>query len=273
MTRVAVVQLDAAGGPDAAIEDAVAAVEEAAARGAELVVLPEYSSGWAPTLGPSLAVPKDGAFVDALRGVARRCRVGLIAGIVTPGAEPGANQEDARSVNLALIIGPDGTISGDYAKVHLFDAFGTCESDALRAGDPGAAPAVIDVSGLRFGVLTCYDLRFPESARRLADAGSQVLVVIAAWASGPGKVEQLRVLARARAIENTSYLLLASQHGEGRAGHSAVIDPLGVLLAEAGDDAAVLVADLDDQVVRDVRARVPVLAHRRYGVVPLAPLK
>ena len=269
MTRVAVVQLDAAGGPDAAIEDAVAAVEEAAARGAELVVLPEYSSGWAPTLAPSLAVRVDGAFVDALRDVARRCRVSLVAGIITPGAVE-AVQEDTRSVNLALLIGPDGAISGDYAKVHLFDAFGTRESDALRAGDPRAAPLVVDVSGLRFGVLTCYDLRFPESARRLADAGAQVLVVIAAWASGPGKVEQLRVLARARAIENTSYLLLASQHGTGRAGHSAVIDPLGVLLAEAGDDAAILVADLDDQVVRDVRARVPVLAHRRYGVVPLA---
>lgn len=269
--RVAVAQLDAGRGPDRALADAVAAVHAASDAGAVAVILPEYASGWAPRLGPELAVRADGAFVEALRDVARRRGVTVVAGIVVPGPdeEPGRGA-NGRAVNLALVIGPDGTIRGDYAKVHLFDAFGTRESDALVAGDPAATPLTFDVGGLRFGVETCYDLRFPESARRLADAGAQVIVVIAAWASGPGKVDQLGVLARARAIENTAYLLLASQHGPGRSGHSAVVDPLGVVLDEAGDEAGLITADLDPARVAEVRARVPVLDHRRYDVVPRA---
>lgn len=277
MTRVAVAQLDAGGGHDRALADAVAAVHAAADAGAALVVLPEYASGWAPRLGPELAVPADGAFVAALRGVARQRVVAVVAGVIVPALETVADAADAagaagvaepRAVNLALAIGPDGALLGEYAKVHLFDAFGTRESDALVAGDPAAAPLVFDLDGLRFGVETCYDLRFPESARRLADAGAQVVVAIAAWASGPGKVDQLGVLARARAIENTAYLLLASQHGSGRSGHSAIVDPLGVVLAEAGDEPAVLTADLDPAHLAAVRTRVPVLEHRRYTVVP-----
>jgi predicted amidohydrolase len=210
-------------------------------------------------------VPVDGAFVAALQDAARQRHVSIVVGVIVPGRETGA---ESRSANVALAIGPDGVVLGAYAKVHLFDAFGTRESDALVAGDPAAAPLVFDVDGLRFGVQTCYDLRFPESSRRLADAGAQVVIAIAAWASGPGKVDQLGVLARARAIENTAYLMLASQHGTGRSGHSAVVDPLGAVLAEAGDRAALLTVDLDAARVAEVRARVPVLEHRRYDVVP-----
>lgn len=265
MTRVAVVQLDAGQGETRALAGAVAAVERAADAGAGLVVLPEYASGWAPRLGPELAVTMDGPFVAALRDVASRRGVSVVAGIVVPGDGDGD-----LSANLALAIGPDGAILGGYTKVHLFDAFGTRESDALVAGVPDAPPLVLDVDDLRFGVLTCYDLRFPEVARRLVDAGAQVLVAIAAWASGPGKADQLAVLARARALENTSYLLLASQNGTGRAGHSAVVDPLGVVLTQTGEGDDVLVADLDAQLVSEVRERVPVLRNRRYSVVPRA---
>lgn len=269
MTRVAVAQLDAGHGGERALADAVAAVHSGADAGAALVILPEYASGWAPRLGPDLAVAADGAFVEALRDVARARGVTVVAGIVVSGPDDGHGpRASPRSVNVALAIGPDGAILGEYAKVHLFDAFGTRESDALVAGDPAATPLTFDVDGLRFGVETCYDLRFPESARRLADAGAQAIVVIAAWASGPGKVDQLGVLARARAIENTAYLLLASQHGAGRSGHSAVVDPLGAVLDEAGDEAALIIADLDPARVAEVRARVPVLDHRRYDVVP-----
>lgn len=266
MTRVAVVQLDAAGERGAVRDRAAAAIREAAEAGAALVVLPEYASGWAPSPGPELVEPIDGPFVRAVRDAARRHHVGVVVGVVTPAA--GA---DPRATNLALAVGPDGAVLGSYAKVHLFDAFGWRESDALAPGPADAPPLVFDAGGLRFGVLTCYDLRFPESARRLVDAGADVVIAIAAWAGGPGKAEQLGVLARARAIENTAYLLLASQCGPGRTGRSAVVDPLGVVLAEAaGDGEASLLADLDRSVVIGVRAQVPVLDHRRYAVVPLA---
>lgn len=269
MTRVAVVQLDAGHGAEDATARSVAAVEHAADDGAGLVVLPEYASGWAPRLGPELAVTMDGPYLHALREVAARRGVAVVAGVILPGGAGGAREH--RCANRAVAIGSDGTVLGGYTKVHLFDAFGVRESDALVAGPADAPPLTVDVGGLRFGVLTCYDLRFPEVARRLVDAGAHALVVIAAWASGPGKAEQLDLLARARALENTAYLLLASQHGPGRTGHSAVVDPLGLVLARAGaEEEAVLGADLDEGRVAEIRARVPVLANRRYGVVPLA---
>lgn len=265
VVRVAVVQFDATGSRSAVRDRAVAAIETAADDGAVLVVLPEYASGWASVPGPDLAEPVDGPFAAAIRGAARRCSVGVVAGMVT--SPEGLHSHAA---NLALAIGPDGAVLGRYVKVHLFDAFGFRESDALVAGSPGAQPLVFEVGGLRFGVLTCYDIRFPESARRLVDGGAEALVVIAAWASGPGKAEQLSVLARARAIENTAYLLLASQCGTGRAGFSAAVDPAGVVLVHAGPrEETTLIVDLDRAVVDETRARVPVLANRRYGVVPL----
>ncbi len=266
MTRVAVVQLDASGTRGDARRRAADAVERAADAGADLVVLPEYASGWAQDLGPDLLERLDGPFVTAVREAARRRAVSVVVGVVVPSEEaPGA----ARGSNLALFLRPDGEILGSYEKVHLFDAFGTRESDALVPGAPDAPALVVDVAGLRFGVLTCYDLRFPESARRLVDDGAQVVVAIAAWASGPGKADQLRVLARARALENTSYLLLASQCGHGRTGHSCVVDPWGRVLEEAdGDAARVVVADLDPSEVAKARRRMPVLENRRYSVVP-----
>jgi predicted amidohydrolase len=103
------------------------------------------------------------------------------------------------------------------------------------------------------------------------DGGAQVIAVIAAWASGPGKEEQLVTLARARAIENTSYVLLASQSGPGRSGRSMIVDPSGTILADAGSDGVgMLTADLSGDVLDEVRATVPSLAHRRYDVVPRA---
>ena len=105
-------------------------------------------------------------------------------------------------------------------------------------------PWSVDVGRLRLGLMTCYDLRFPELARALVDRGAEVLVVPAAWVAGPRKVDHWRTLVRARAIENTVYVVAAAQPGPRYAGHSLVVDPLGDVLAEAGEGAAVLRATL-----------------------------
>ncbi|WP_175477234.1 nitrilase-related carbon-nitrogen hydrolase [Ruania alba] len=261
---VAVVQLAASADSEANVFAAVDHVRAAATAGARLVVLPEYSAGWAPQLSPELAEAVDGPFHQAMSAVAAECAVDLVVGAIEP-----ADGDPARCVNVALAFGPDGALRGRYEKVHLFDAFGVRESDVLDAGAPGAHQAmVLDVAGVQVGVATCYDLRFPETFRVLVDGGAQVLVVIAAWAAGPGKAEQLDVLVRARAIENTTYLALASQHGRGRTGHSQVVDPLGRPMAVAEDGDAVLLVNLEEQQVTDVREQVPSLEHRRYTVVP-----
>ncbi|CAM3523346.1 nitrilase-related carbon-nitrogen hydrolase [Occultella aeris] len=268
---VAVAQLSAGADHEENARLAVATIADAAANGAKLVVLPEYSAGWAPRLSLDLAQPADGPFVRAVVAAARDAGVHVVVGTIETGPVAGGpTAAPGRASNVAVAIGPDGRVLGRYVKVHLFDAFGVRESDVLARGELGPQNTlVLDIDGFQVGIATCYDLRFPETFRVLADAGADALVVIAAWAAGDGKVAQLQTLARARALENTSYLLLASQSGPGRSGHSAVIDPLGVPVAEAdAADTVTLRADLDSAVVSSVRDAVPSLRHRRYRVVP-----
>lgn len=264
---VAVVQLAAGSDTTAAAERTATAVRDAARGGARLVVLPEYASGWAPRLTPELAQGADGPFLTGLRAAAAETGVWVVAGTMIPTGGEG------RCENVAVLVGPDGQVAGEYRKVHLFDAFGVRESEVLDGGPAGGQNLLTaEVGGLRVGVATCYDLRFPEIFRLLADAGAQVLVVIAAWADGPGKADQLEVLARARALENTSYLLLASQPGPGRVGRSAIIGPLGAVIDQgAANDDVILHAVLTADELAQARAAVPSLSHRKFHVVPGPP--
>ncbi len=124
-----------------------------------------------------------------------------------------AGRRDGRVYNTLVLVGPSGLL-GAYRKVHLYDALGWCESERIAPGAPGSDNTPLaPVDGLTVGVLTCYDLRFPESARRALDAGATVLAVPAAWVAGEHKVEHWRTLLRARAIENTAYVVAAAQPG------------------------------------------------------------
>ena len=158
-------------------------------------------------------------------------------------------------------MAPDGTLQATYRKIHLYDSFGYKESDALHAGP--LTPVVVDVAGFGVGLMTCYDLRFPELARLLVDRGAEVLVIPAAWVAGPRKVEHWRTLVRARAIENTVFVVAAAQPGPRYTGHSLVVDPLGDILAEAGEGAEALRATLDSSVLEEARRTNPSLANRR----------
>lgn len=250
------------------------AVGEAADEGARLVVLPEYASWFDPRgVGPEQAETLDGAFVAGVRETAAAGSLTVVVGTVVPG------RTAQRAVNAVVVAGPDGDLAV-YRKVHLYDAFGQRESDRFEAGDPAAQPVVVDVDGVLVGVMTCYDLRFPESARRLVDAGATALAVPAAWADGPHKADQWRTLLRARAVENCCYVLAAAQQGPGVTGTSLVVDPLGVVVAESGTGGAepsgpglpaapsAVTATVDPGVVAGVRERNPSLLNRRYRVVP-----
>ncbi|NMR19842.1 nitrilase-related carbon-nitrogen hydrolase [Cellulomonas fimi] len=261
--RVAVGQVAVPADHVAAREQAVGTIASAAERSVDLLVLPEYASGFDPRgVGAEHAEPLDGAFVTAVRAAAADARVAVVAGVTLPGTHPD------RAVNAVVAVDRTGDLVGVYRKVHLYDAFGQRESDRLEPGAADAPPLVLDVGGLRFGVMTCYDLRFPESARRLVDAGSHVLVVPAAWAVGPGKAEQWRALAVARAIENTSAVVAVGQVGRGVTGRSVVVGPDGTALLELGTDPALATVELDPATVAAVRERNPSLENRRYVVVP-----
>jgi predicted amidohydrolase len=261
-------------------EKALDAIAAAGDEGAHLVVLPEYAGRFDPRgVGPEHAEPLDVGFVPALQAAARSEGIAVVAGTTVPAG--------SRAANAVVSIDAAGRLVGVYRKVHLYDAFGHRESARLDAGPADAPPALLDIDGLRIGVLTCYDLRFPESARRLVDSGATVLAVPAAWASGEHKADHWLTLLRARAIENTAYVLGAAQQGPGVTGASVVVDPDGVVLARAGGPvvgqtpgegppgtattASAAVAELSAAVVAAVRDRNPSLANRRYAVVPREP--
>ncbi len=236
-------------------------VADAAAAGAELVVLPEYSMAFDPAGDQrTWAQALDGPFSVALAALAREHRVALVAGMTEA-------LDGDRASNTLLTVAPDGAVAALYRKVHLYDAFGFRESDQLRAADV-VAPATWTAGGLRFAAMTCYDLRFPEQARWLVDAGVEVVLVPAAWASGPAKEDHWTTLARARAIENTAFVVAAGQTGPACAGQSLIVDPMGVVLAAAGEAPGVAVATLDPARLAAVRERNPSLANRRFDVRP-----
>jgi predicted amidohydrolase len=221
----------------------------------DLVVLPEAFArdfGEAGSDVSPFAEPADGLFAAELAAVAAERNTTVVAGMFETSPDP------ARPYNTLLVR---GAVAAAYRKIHLYDSFGYRESDALSAGS--LAPVVVDVAGFRLGLMTCYDLRFPELARVLVDHGAEVLVVPAAWVAGPRKIDHWRILARARAVENTVFVVAAGQPGPRYAGHSIVIDPLGDVLAEAGEEPTVLRATLDRGVLAQARRTNPSLANRR----------
>jgi predicted amidohydrolase len=265
--RVTIAQIEVSNDHAANLLVVRSAFTEAQRLQADLLVLPEYASGFDPRgVGIEHAEPLDGPFVTTLQRWAAETGVAVIAGTTLPGTGTGTGT--TRAVNAVVAVDGGGHLVGVYRKVHLYDAFGHRESDRLEPGPVDAAPTTITVGGLTFGVMTCYDLRFPESARRLVDAGADVLVVPAAWAAGDLKADHWRTLARARAIENTSVVLAVGQAGKGVTGRSLLVGPDGQVGLELDERAGLRTADVDPDALGAVREANPSLANRRYAVVP-----
>jgi predicted amidohydrolase len=227
------------------------------AAGTDLVVLPEaFARDFGDPAGDlaPYAEPLDGPFASRLAELAEKTGTALLAGMFEQDGE-----SDDRPFNTLVLATADGLTS--YRKIHLYDSFGYRESDRLRAGPP--APVVVELGGFQVGLMTCYDLRFPEMARRLVDLGAEVLVVPAAWVAGEGKVRHWLTLAAARAIENTCYVVAVGQPAPRYTGHSTVITPDGATVVEAGDGPEVLTATLERSVLERARDRNPSLANRR----------
>lgn len=259
--RVTIAQLVVSDDAAANREVAEGAFREAAAKRSDLLVLPEYASAYDRRgVGPEHAEPLDGPFVTMLRRRAAETGVAVIAGVTLPAGD--------RASNALVAVDGTGEVAGVYRKVHLYDAFGTRESDRLEPGPADAEPVTLRVGELTFGMLTCYDLRFPESARRLVDAGADVLVYPAAWMAGPLKADHWRTLLRARAIENTAIVVGVGMAGPSVTGRSLLAGPDGVVGLELGDGPELRTADLDPAGVTKAREANPALVNRRYTVVP-----
>jgi predicted amidohydrolase len=221
--------------------------------GADLVVLPEAFARDFGEPGSDLAPyaePLDGEFVTEVERVAKLRETTVVAGMF--------ERTGGTPYNTVVVR---GAAHLDYRKIHLYDSFGYRESDVLAAGP--IQPATFELAGTTVGLITCYDLRFPELCRRLVDAGAEMILVPAAWVAGPRKVDHWTTLLRARAIENTVYVVGVGQPAPRYTGHSLVVGPLGDVLAEGGDDAETLTVDLDLAAVAEARRTNPSLANRR----------
>ncbi len=241
------------------------AIRAAGAAGAEIVVLPELStSGYvfaSEEEARHTAQAADGAALQAWAQEAGRAGAVVIGGFCELG-------DDGRLYNSAAVVDGSG-VQAVYRKVHLFDATvdGTRygESDHEDAGEELVVSRAADGTGL--GLSVCYDLRFPELYRTLAVGGAQVLVVPSAF-TVPTTRDHWEVLLRARAIEDQAFVVAANQVGEHApglrsGGRSCIVDPWGVVLAQAPDCETYVLAELDLDLQDDVRARLPSLAHRR----------
>lgn len=253
--------------PTADVEDNLAAIDElvarAAARGARIVLLPEYSSFFVHPFDERLAAHAesvDGPFVDGLVSIAASRGVHVVAGLLE-------RADDPKKVRNTVVAVDGHGVQAVYRKQHLYDAFGQHESDWVEPGEL-APPQTFVVDGLRFALMTCYDLRFPEVARTLADAGADVILIAAEWVRGPLKEHHWRTLLHARAIENTLFVAAADHPPPLGVGASMIIDPQGVELAGVGIASDVAVAHLDPDDIDRVRRVNPALALRRFSVVP-----
>jgi predicted amidohydrolase len=250
------------------------AVSEAAAHRARIVVLPEATMrAFGAGRLDEIAEPLDGPWATGVAEIAREHGVLVVVGMFTPG-------EGGRVRNTLLVTGPAGggeELHLGYDKIHLFDAFGFAESDTV---EPGDSTRVITVDGVGIGLSVCYDIRFPGQYRELAAAGARVTICAASWGSGPGKIDQWQLLARARALDATTFLVAVGQadpEAEGAqvtrgaptgVGHSMLVGPDGTVRDEAGPGAGLVMFEIDDDEVTDIRKAIPVLANGRVTETP-----
>jgi predicted amidohydrolase len=268
--RAAAIQLNATADKARNLEAAERQVRAAAADGAELVVLPEKWNllGDAEVLRDG-AEPLGGPTISAAGSWAQGLGIHLVAGSIAERVE--GNQ---KLFNTSALIGPDGELHARYRKIHMFDVdvggVSYRESENEEPGDEIVAAAIGEsLPGVTLGMTVCYDLRFPELYRILAVRGATVLTVPSAFTFETGK-DHWEVLLRARAIENQVFVVAPNQFGEAPPhyrsyGHSMIVDPWGVVLAELPDGEGFVAADLDLEVEDRVRATLPSLANRRPG--------
>ncbi|TGD88966.1 carbon-nitrogen hydrolase family protein [Mycolicibacterium sp. CH28] len=259
--RIALAQILADTDPAANLKLVEGYTRDAADAGARLVVFPEGTMcRFGVPLAP-VAEPLDGPWADEIRRIAHSAGITVLVGMFTPAA-------DGRVTNTVLAAGPG--VDAHYDKIHLYDAFGFAESDGVV---PGREPVVITVDGVGVGLTLCYDIRFPTLYTELADRGAQLITVSASWGAGPGKLDQWTLLARARALDSASFIAAAGQAYPGDelatatkaptgVGGSLVASPLGEVVASAGADPQLVVADIDVDHVAPVRETLGVLRNR-----------
>ena len=265
ITRAAAVQMNSTEDVERNLQTADRLTREAAEKGATLVVLPEK---WT-VLGSGRALKEhaqalDGPAIEWARQTAGELEIDLIAGSFAE-----RRSGEPKGSNTSVHVGPDGVVHGIYRKLHMFDVEVEgvlyAESKHEQAGDEVTVTEL--ATGRPLGMSICYDVRFPELYRALSARGADVITVPAAFTLATTR-DHWEVLLRARAIESQAYVIAPNQVGENLPGNrcggrSVIINPWGTVLATAPDSECVIVADLDWDIMSDIRAKIPALTHRR----------
>ena len=273
--RVGLVQTRASRSPASNLEAVIKLIGEAKQSGADYVQTPEMTNvlaGKREQLFSVIAPEESDPSLAAFRDLARKFQIYVHAGSLAIKTSPD------KAANRSFLIGPEGQIVARYDKIHMFDvdlAGGESyrESNNYRAGELATSA---DLPWGRLGLTICYDLRFPQLYRALAEAGASYLAIPSAFTRQTGEAHW-HVLLRARAIENGTFVFAAAQggrHQSGREtyGHSMIVDPWGKILAEGGSEPGVVIAEIDPAQITAARGRIPSLQHgRRFEMVePMA---
>jgi predicted amidohydrolase len=273
--KAAMIQMRSGLTPAANVDAAARFIEEAKAAGADYAQTPEMTNilaGKREQLFATVVEEEKDPSLAAFRELARRLKLTLHVGSLA------IRLTHDRAANRGFLIDPQGGIAARYDKIHMFDV-DLANGETYRESNnyaPGESAVVADLPWGRLGISICYDLRFPALFRALAEAGASYLAIPSAFTKQTGEAHW-HVLMRARAIENGCFVFAAAQggkHENGREtfGHSVIVDPWGRVLAEGGDEAGVVMVEIDPAQVTQARARIPSLQHgRRFDLIaPLA---
>jgi len=262
--RIGVVQMDSKADKKANLNRARELIEEAVARGASLIALPESFNYMGPAQDEwAAAETVPGPTSQVLASLAKEYGIWLHGGSLLEKIPGGA-----KMYNTTVVFDPRGEIAARYRKIHLFDIAikdgpAVKESDNKASGD---AIVIFSAGGVKVGLTICYDMRFPELYRILTLKGAKIIIVPSAYTSFTGK-DHWEPILRTRAIENQIYIVAPAQFGTKPGfqtyGHSLIIDPWGTVVADAQDAEAVLVADLDMRYLESIRRQIPCLDNRR----------
>lgn len=265
--KVAALQTSSTPDPGKNLATLTSLIAQAAEQGSKLLVLPEASQRSfgdnSEPLAPD-AEALDGTFVTSLIRLAEEYRVTIVGGLFE------VSEDSLRPYNTTVMVDHSGIISR-YRKIHLYDAFGYQESTGVTPGvlDEDNV-CVVQLGGMNVGIMTCFDLRFPEMAEWLVERGAEVLVLGAAWVAGERKIDQWNTLLSARAIETGCFVVAAAQSAPRYSGNSQILSPNGSkLIGLHQEESGVIVADLERTTLSKIRSQMPVAATRRARSRPL----
>ena len=256
--RIGLIQMQVTDSKTENLRHVIRSIEETE-KDCDLVVFPEYSMGYPKgTLSREyvgdLAEPLDGEFVETVAEKSKEKQIAVVLPIF--------EKASASIFNTAVII-DRGKVKGGYRKIHLFDAFGFMESTFFH---PGSELILANVGDTTFGVVTCYDIRFPELVKKEAMSGATVIIVPAAWFRGPLKEEQWQTYLMARAAENTCFVVGVGNANENFVGRSIVANPFGVKVLDLGYGNRIGQYEIDNNLITNARETIPVLQQSRNTV-------